>query len=94
LGDADGTSSSPGLIETTLSILDHSDYNVSHNHPFKGGYITRHFGKPSEDQHALQLEMAKVNYMDDTEMKYNDERAGRMREVLKKIFEGLIAQLL
>lgn len=93
LGDADSTSASPGLIETALSTLDHSNYSVSHNYPFKGGYITRHFGKPAENQHTLQLEMTKVNYMDDTETQYKPERAEAMRELLKKVFEKLIEQL-
>ncbi|MCI0750755.1 MAG: N-formylglutamate amidohydrolase, partial [Flammeovirgaceae bacterium] len=55
LGDADGTSASPGLIESTVKILESSNYSFSHNEPFKGGYITRHFGKPTENVHALQL---------------------------------------
>ncbi|MBL7877495.1 MAG: N-formylglutamate amidohydrolase, partial [Cyclobacteriaceae bacterium] len=66
---------------------------VQHNHPFKGGYITRHYGKPSEDQHALQLEMTKVNYMDDTELTYDKGRADKMRGLLKRVFEKLIEQL-
>jgi N-formylglutamate deformylase len=90
LGDADGTTASPGLIEAALSTLDHGAYSVQHNHPFKGGYITRHFGKPSENQHALQLEMTKVNYMDDLEKKYDKVRAEKMRVVLKEVFENLI----
>jgi N-formylglutamate amidohydrolase len=93
LGDADGTSASPGLIETTLSTLDHESYSVSHNHPFKGGYITRHYGKPSANQHALQLEMSKVNYMDDEEKKYDKARSDKMRELLKRVFGKLIEQL-
>jgi N-formylglutamate amidohydrolase len=93
LGDVDGTSASPGLIETVMSVLDHSTYSVRHNHPFKGGYITRHFGRPMEHQHALQLEMTKVNYMDDGETKYDPTRADSIREVLKLNFEKLIEQL-
>lgn len=93
LGDADGTSASPGLIESTLSVLDHGGYSVNHNHPFKGGFITRHFGKPSENVHALQLEMTKVNYMDDLETSYHQERAGKMRFLLQKTFNRLIEQL-
>ncbi len=93
LGDADATSASPGLIDTTLSIFENSDYSIKHNHPFKGGYITRNFGRPSENQHALQLEMPKVNYMDDGETKYDEARAGRMQAVLMKVFEALISQL-
>jgi N-formylglutamate deformylase len=93
LGDADGTSASPGLIEATLSILDHESYSVSHNHPFKGGYITRHYGNPSLNQHAIQLEMSKVNYLDDTERKYDKARSDKMRKLLKRVFEKLIEQL-
>jgi N-formylglutamate deformylase len=90
LGDADGTSSSPGLIETALQGLESGNYKLSHNHPFKGGYITRTFGKPTENQHALQLEMSKVMYMDDAELKYDDQRANEMRKILIKTFEQLI----
>lgn len=93
LGDADGTSASPGLIEATLGVLDHGTYSVSHNHPFKGGFITRHFGKPLENVHALQLEMTKVNYMEDDETIYNHDRANKMRALLQKMFSQLIERL-
>ena len=93
LGDVDGTSASPGLIEAALSTLDHSRYDVSHNHPFKGGYITRHFGKPSENYHALQLEMTKVNYMDDSETRYDEKRSAEIQGLLRNVFQTLIDQL-
>lgn len=94
LGDADGTSASIGLIETALTNLDHADYSVNHNHPFKGGFITRYFGKPSENVHALQLEMTKVNYMDDSETRYDKSRADKMRVLLQRTFSKLIEQLM
>jgi len=93
LGDVDGTSASPGLIETVMSVLDHSAYSVQHNHPFKGGFITRYFGRPMENQHALQLEMTKVNYMDAAERRYHEERAGKMRTLLQQCFEKVIDSL-
>jgi N-formylglutamate amidohydrolase len=93
LGDADGTSASPGLIEGAISILESKKYSFSHNDPFKGGYITRHFGIPAENQHALQLEMTKVNYMDDRENKYDSPRANEMRNVLKATLSNLMGQL-
>src|SRR5688572_2116028 len=93
LGDADGTSASPGLIETAISGLESGGYSFSHNYPFKGGYITRHFGIPSINQHALQLEMTKVNYMDDSENKYDSPRANKMQTVLKTTLSNLMGQL-
>ena len=83
LGDADGTSASTAVIDAAFKTLTSDKYSVNHNHPFKGGYITRHFGKPAIGQHALQLEMTKVNYMDDSELKYDDDRAVRVRSLLK-----------
>jgi N-formylglutamate amidohydrolase len=93
LGDVYGTSASPGLIEIALKSLEVSSYLVNHNHPFKGGSITRYFGRPVDHQHALQLEMTKINYMDDTETLYDQERAGKMRKVLERTLEKLIEQL-
>lgn len=93
LGDADGTSASPGLIEGALRGLEESEYTVSHNHPFKGGYITRNYGKPSVNQHALQLEMTKVKYMNDEELEYHPQRAEAVRNMLKRTFERLITVL-
>ncbi len=89
LGDADGTSASPGIIETTLLGLETSGLSVSHNTPFKGGYITREYGRPSENIHALQLEMTKVNYMDDAERSYHPERASKIQQMLRSVFESL-----
>ena len=94
LGDADGTSASPGIIETALGVLDHGSYIVSHNHPFKGGTITRYFGRPSENQHALQLEMTKVNYMDDSEMQYDYERAEKIELLLRNTLAKLAEKMM
>ncbi len=93
LGDADGTSAAPDFIESALGMLNQGGYSVSHNHPFKGGYITRYYGKPVKSRHALQLEMTKVNYMDDAELKYDKARADKMRILLKGVFEKLIEKL-
>ena len=89
LGDVDGNSASPEIISIALNTLKNSDYTFSHNHPFKGGYITRHYGKPAENIHALQLEMTKVNYMDDAEQQYHSIRAEKMQLVLANTFAKL-----
>ncbi len=89
LGTNDGQSADQGMINAVLNQLKKDKYSVSLNHPFKGGYITRHFGNPSEQQHAMQLEMTKVNYMDDAEKNYDAKRAERIRGVLKRVFTEL-----
>ncbi len=93
LGNNDGKTAHPILIENTLSNLKSGNYGVNHNTPFKGGHITRYFGKPEDNQHALQLEMNKILYMDDSETKFHEGRANQMRVILKKTFSTLIDQL-
>ncbi len=84
LGSADGVSASQTIIDTVSNALQSSSYSFSHNHPFKGGYITRQYGKPNLQQHALQLEMAKPLYMNDTEQRFDEQRANNIRKLLIK----------
>jgi N-formylglutamate deformylase len=92
LGDNDEKSADKKLIEITLSELG-KGYQVNHNDPFKGGHITRYFGDPSNHIHALQLERNKNLYMDDSERKFDVNRANKMREILKANFSKLIEEL-
>ncbi len=93
LGDADEKSARREIIESALNGLKAGKYGVNHNTPFKGGHITRYFGKPETRVHALQLEMAKTNYMNDDELTFNESRAEEMRKVLRPVFENLIGHL-
>jgi N-formylglutamate deformylase len=93
LGDADGRAAEATLTLTALQSLRSTTYQVNHNHPFKGGTITRHFGAPANGRNALQLEMTKVHYMDDTQLRYDLQRATAMQKVLKRTLENLAAQL-
>lgn len=94
LGSADEQSAAKNIIDTALQCLGTGKYSLRHNSPFKGGHITRHFGKPGENQHALQLEMTKVNYMDDSETKFHADRANEMQNLLRTTFQKLKLQLL
>lgn len=90
LGDNDLTSASAAIIEAAFGVLAEGGYELEHNKPFKGGYITRYFGRPQQNCHALQLEMAKTNYMDDAEREFHPQRAQRIRTLLKNMFSELI----
>ena len=92
LGDADGQAADPSLSETCLTNL-RAGYQVNHNDPFKGGHITRYFGKPANHVHALQLERTKNLYMDDQEHNFDESRASIMRITLKQTLQALLQQL-
>ena len=65
LGDAHGTACSPRVtrfVERTLTDL---GFTVRRNDPYAGGFITRHYGRPRERVHVLQIEIARDLYMDE-----------------------------
>ena len=65
LGDAHGTAAAPRatrLLEDALSTL---GYRLRRNDPYAGGYVTRHYGRPREGVHVIQLEIARSLYMDE-----------------------------
>ena len=47
-------------------ILTGLGYTVRRNDPYAGGYITRHYGRPRDGVHALQIEIARSLYMDES----------------------------
>ncbi len=58
---------------------------------FKGGWITRHYGRPAESVHALQVELAQCAYMDETPpWTFHDDKAARLRGLLRPMLETMI----
>ncbi len=61
------------------------------NGRFKGGYITRAYGQPAQGIHAVQLELAQCNYMDEQEpFGWQEERAVRLQPLLEKLLRAML----
>ncbi len=90
LGNNEEQTASTEIIKAALDGLRSGPFEVNHNSPFKGGHITRYFGKPEHNVHALQLEMNKILYMDDNELTWNEARANSVIEVLKNVMADLV----
>ncbi len=62
------------------------------NGRFKGGYITRAYGNPAQGMHAVQLELAQCNYMDEkVPFGWREERAAGLQPLLKQLILILLA---
>jgi formiminoglutamase len=60
------------------------------NGRFKGGWTTRHYGRPSEGVHAVQMELAQASYIDEAPpWSWREARAGALRVHLRDILETL-----
>ncbi|WP_425457880.1 N-formylglutamate amidohydrolase [Aureimonas fodinaquatilis] len=66
LGDRFGTSSSGQLVTAMQSCLSGLGYNISRNKPYAGGYITEHYGQPHHNVHAVQIEINRALYADES----------------------------
>jgi formiminoglutamase len=61
------------------------------NGRFKGGYITRHYGEPDRDIHAVQLELAQCTYMDEqVPFDYREDLAAPTQVVLRKLLQAML----
>lgn len=93
LGTANGASCAPSLQAEAAAVLAERDgFSNVVNGRFKGGYVTRHYGRPAGGVHALQLEMAQACYMDEAPpYGWNAAQAAGLVAVLQRLVARLAA---
>lgn len=91
IGTANGASCAPGLGERLLELANASRYSTVLNGRFKGGYITRQYGRPDAGVHAVQMEIVQAAYMDDAERSFDEARAANLRPLLRILVETALA---
>jgi N-formylglutamate deformylase len=93
LGTASGTSCAPSLRAALMQALAAQDrYTNVTDGRFKGGHITRRYGRPGDGVHAVQLEMCWSTYMDERPPYEIDAvRAGRLMPVLRALLQTMLA---
>lgn len=71
-GDVMGVSCAPALTRCVVDFWQEQGRTVALNKPYRGGAITRRYGRPSEGIHAIQLELNRGLYMDETACEPSD----------------------
>jgi N-formylglutamate deformylase len=92
LGTVNGSSTAPGLRAALAQVLaSQSRFTQVVDGRFKGGHITRHYGRPDQGWHAIQLEMCWSTYMAEQPPYVLDEtRATRVRSLLQQLVQTMI----
>ncbi len=88
LGDRYGTTCDPWLTNAVAGAFSEAGFEVARNAPFAGGYITRHYGTPSDGVHVLQIEIDRSLYMSEARVELHRDFTdiqGRISDVLAKI---------
>ena len=90
IGTNDGVSCDSRWQGAVHRLAKRSAYSAVLNGRFKGGYITRHYGKPDRNVHAIQLELAQHTYMDARTLRYDERAAARLGAVLRAMLAEFI----
>jgi len=93
LGTFNGAACAPELASQLEAICAaYPQYTHVLNGRFKGGHITRYYGNPAQDIHAVQLELCQSTYMEEFEpFRYRADFAEPTRGVLKQLLDGFLA---
>ncbi|MES2042657.1 MAG: N-formylglutamate deformylase [Pseudomonadota bacterium] len=98
IGTDNGATCAPALADAVVA----ASANRSHilNGRFRGGWTTRHYGRPGEGVHAIQMEIAMRAYLDEPAGEptqhnwppsWNPDRAAPLRADLARILAATLA---
>ena len=93
LGTAAGASCAPSLRAALVGVLEgQREFTHVADGRFKGGYITRHYGRPADGVHAVQLEMCWSTYMaEEPPYALDPKRLARVQPVLERLLAAMLA---
>jgi formiminoglutamase len=99
LGTNNGVTCAPALTASVEKICEASSYTSVANGRFRGGWITRHYGKPGNGIHAIQMELAMRGYLHEPEgtldehnwpASLEDAHAATLRVALRDILDACV----
>ncbi|ERP86321.1 N-formylglutamate amidohydrolase [Labrenzia sp. C1B10] len=91
-GTNNGTTCASAIEAAVVACTQAAEgYTSILNGRFKGGWTTRHYGRPAEGFHAIQMELAQKTHLatEDTPFAYDEVKADQLRTHLKDILSAL-----
>ena len=91
IGTFDGRSCASSVQEAAHEVAASSPYAAVVNGRFKGGWTTRHYGRPQAGVHAIQMEVAQSAYLveEAPPWRYDQRKADRLRRWLAGIMRAV-----
>ncbi|WP_319824967.1 N-formylglutamate amidohydrolase [Thalassovita sp.] len=90
LGDRFGAAASAEVMEVIENAFRAEGLTVSRNAPFAGAYTTQHYGRPSRNQHVVQVEIDRALYMNEQLIRPNNNFRP-LQEALTRVIARITA---
>ena len=90
IGTNGGRSCEATMELAVAGVAEASSYSSVVNGRFKGGYITRHYGKPDDDVHAIQLELVQSCYMEEKPLRYDEAKAAKLGDTIRQMLRAFM----
>lgn len=87
-GSRGRTTAAQNMIELPEVLAKKRGWTVAHDDPYKGGYTTGLYGRPGQRIHAVQVEIARRLYMDETTL-VRGESFGQVRRYCAELVTAL-----
>jgi len=84
LGDRFGAAADGEIMDRVEAAFANAGFVVTRNAPFAGAYITQAYGRPTRQQHAIQVEIDRSIYMNEEKIQQNSQ-FGTVRERLREV---------
>lgn len=90
LGDRFGVSASPDIVAAIEAVFERRGFVVARNTPFAGAFISQQYGRPSLNQHVVQIELDRSLYMHEASLLRHNGFA-RIKSVMADVIETVAA---
>lgn len=88
IGDRFGASASREIVERVEAAFAAAGLRVVLNAPFAGAYVAQHYGRPSRNQHAIQIEIDRSIYMNEQMIRPNANF-----QAFRKLIRSVVAEI-
>ncbi|WP_195820831.1 N-formylglutamate amidohydrolase [Roseobacter sp. MH60115] len=88
LGDRFGAAAAGDVVDRVEAAFASAGFVVTRNAPFAGAYVTQAYGRPTRGQHAVQVEIDRAIYMDESLIRPSEHFAD-----VQRTLRGVIADI-
>lgn len=90
-GSRGRTTASASVIDTVDAHFRAAGLSVRHDDPYRGGATTIRWGRPEDGIHAIQIELNRALYMDETTLQRREQQMHWLRGLCTDLLRRLVA---